>query len=179
MGDFEFKVITDGDMIDHHMDLYYAVYAKSWQEREGIGPHFHRDLAKMAARSGWLRLGFLYFGGSPIASQFWISSNGCAFILKTVYDQRYKKYSPGKILTSEMMKHAIDVDKVRSIDYVQGDEPYKEDWTPKRRERKGLLAFNNNMKGKYLELLTNIIQPVVNKNQYLWRVKGIIKSHFA
>jgi CelD/BcsL family acetyltransferase involved in cellulose biosynthesis len=166
-------------MIDHHMDLYYAVYAKSWQEREGIGPHFHRDLAKMAARSGWLRLGFLYFGGSPIASQFWISSNGCAFILKTVYDQRYKKYSPGKILTSEMMKHAIDVDKVRSIDYVQGDEPYKEDWTPKRRERKGLLAFNNNMKGKYLELLTNIIQPVVNKNQYLWRVKGIIKSHFA
>ena len=70
-GNFEFKLITDSDMIDHYMDLYYGVYATSWQEREGIGPNFHRDLAKMTARNGWLRLGFLSLNGSQIASQFW------------------------------------------------------------------------------------------------------------
>lgn len=178
MGGFEFKLITDGDMIDHYMDLYYGVYSKSWQEREGIGPNFHRDLAKISARHGWLRLGFLYLDDSPIASQFWISCNGCAFILKTVYDQHYKKYSPGKILTSEIVKYVIDIDKVKAIDYVQGDETYKQDWTPKRRERKGVLIFNNNLKGQFLALILNKIQPAFNKNESLRRAKEIVKRYF-
>jgi len=178
MGKYEFKLIRNGDEIDHFMNLYYEVYSKSWQEKEGIGPNFHRDLAKMAVKNDWLRLGFLFFNNLPIASQFWISYSGTAFILKTVYDQNFKKYSPGKILTSEIAKFAIDIDKVKAIDYVQGDEAYKQDWTPKRRERNGLVGFNNNIKGKYLELLTNKIQPVVNKNECLWKVKEIIKSHF-
>jgi CelD/BcsL family acetyltransferase involved in cellulose biosynthesis len=178
MGKYEFKLIRNGDEIDHYMDLYYEVYSKSWQEMEGVGPNFHRDLAKMAVKNDWLRLGFLFFNNFPIASQFWLICNDTAYILKTVYDQEFKKHSPGKILTSEMMKYVIDVDRAKTVDYVQGDEPYKENWTPKRRERKGLVGFNNNIKGKYLELLTNKIQPVVNNNQYLGKVKEIIKSHF-
>ena len=177
MGKYEFKLIKNGDEIDHYMDLYYEVYSKSWQEKEGIGPNFHRDLAKMAAKNGWLRLGFLFFNNFQIASQFWLICNDTAYILKTVYDQEFKKHSPGKILTSEMMKYAIDVDRVKTVDYVQGDESYKQDWTPKRRERKGLVGFNNNVKGKYLELLTNKIQPMVNKYRYLQKAKQIIKSH--
>jgi CelD/BcsL family acetyltransferase involved in cellulose biosynthesis len=166
VGKYEFKLIRSGDEIDHYMDLYYEVYSKSWQEREGIGPTFHRDLAKMAGGNAWLRLGFLFLDGSPIASQFWVLCNGHAFILKTVYDQEYGKYSPGKILTSELIKFVIDNDKVKTIDYVQGDEAYKQDWTPKRRERKGLLAFNNNIKGLYLAFVINKVQPALNKNKY-------------
>jgi CelD/BcsL family acetyltransferase involved in cellulose biosynthesis len=177
MGKYEFKLIRNGDEIDHYMDLYYEVYSKSWQEKEGIGPSFHRDLAKMAVKNGWLRLGFLFFNNFPIASQFWLICNDTAYILKTVYDQEFKKHSPGKILTSEMMKYAIDIDRVKTIDYVQGDETYKQDWTPKRRERRGIVGFNNNIKGNYLELLTNKIQPVVNKYRYLQKAKQIIKSH--
>jgi CelD/BcsL family acetyltransferase involved in cellulose biosynthesis len=179
MGKCEFKLIRNGDEIDHHMDLYYAIYSKSWQEREGIGPTFHRDLAKMAVRNGWLRLGFLCLDGSPIASQFWISCNGCAFILKTVYDQDYKKYSPGKILTSEIVKFVIDFDKVKAIDYVQGDETYKQDWTPKRRERKSLLVFNSSIKGQYLGFMINQILPVLNKNKCLRNVKELIKKYLV
>jgi len=52
-----------------------------------------------------------------------------------------------------MMKYVIDMDGVNIVDYVQGDEAYKEDWTPKRRERCGVLIFNNNIKGKYSGLL--------------------------
>jgi CelD/BcsL family acetyltransferase involved in cellulose biosynthesis len=177
MGKYEFKLIRNGDEIDHYMDLYYEVYSKSWQEKEGIGPSFHRDLAKMAVKNDWLRLGFLFFNNFPIASQFWLICNDTAYILKTAYDQEFKKHSPGKILTSEMIKYAIDVDRAKTIDYVQGDEAYKQDWTPKRRERKGLVGFNNNIKGKYLEFLMNKILPVVNNNQYLKRVKEIIKGN--
>jgi CelD/BcsL family acetyltransferase involved in cellulose biosynthesis len=175
MGKCEFRLIRDGDNIDDYMDIYYMVYSKSWQKKEGIGPNFHRDLAKIAVKKNWLRLGFLFFEDSPIASQFWVSNNGIAYILKTVYDQEYKKFSPGKILTSEMIKYAIDVDGVKTLDYVQGDEAYKEDWTPKRRERCGVLIFNNNIKGKYLGLLTKNILPTFEKNKYLHKAKQIVK----
>jgi len=177
MGQYEFRLIRGDERIDYYMDLYYGVYAKSWQEREGIGPSFHRDLAKISAKHHWLRLGFLLLNDYPIASQFWISWKGTAFILKTVYDQDFKKYSPGKILTSEMAKFAIDFDKVKTIDYVQGDEGYKQDWTPKRRERKGVVVFNNSIKGKSLELLSNRIRPMVNRNTYLRKAKAIIKGY--
>jgi len=82
MGKCEFRLIRNGDNIDDYMDLYYMVYSKSWQKEEGLGPTFHRDLAKIAIRNDWLRLGFLFFEDSPIASQFWVSNNGIAYILK-------------------------------------------------------------------------------------------------
>jgi CelD/BcsL family acetyltransferase involved in cellulose biosynthesis len=176
MGNLEFKLIKRSPSLEHHIDLYYQVYGKSWQEQEGIGPNFHRDLAKMASRNDWLRLGFLLLNDSPIATQFWISCQNYSYILKTVYDQAYRKYSPGKILTSDMIKYALDIDKVRVIDYVQGDEPYKKDWTPKRRERKGLVVFNNNTKGRYLTLLTNRIEPLAKRVKFFQKAKEIART---
>jgi CelD/BcsL family acetyltransferase involved in cellulose biosynthesis len=175
-GNLEFRMIRDEDLIDNYMDLYYQIYSKSWQKREEVGPAFHRDLAKMAATRGWLRLGFLFFNQAPISSQFWITCNKTSYILKTIYDLDYRKYSPGKILTAEMMKYVIDIDKVRVVDYVQGDEPYKKDWTPKRRDRKGFLVFNNNYKGRYLALISKKVQPAFNEYKYLQTVKRMIRS---
>lgn len=174
MGNLEFKLIKNDDLIDNYMNLYYDLYSKSWQEKEGIGPTFHRDLAKMAAKKGWLRLGFLFLDDSPMSSQFWISCDDTAFILKTVYDQNYNKFSPGKILTAEMMKYVIDIDKVKTVDFVQGDESYKKDWTPKRRERKGIMVYNNNIKGQFLAFLNNNILPIFNKYEYLKKIKEMV-----
>lgn len=177
IGELEFKMIKEYGDIDKYMDIYYDLYSKSWQEKEEIGPTFHRDLAKMTARNGWLRLGFLFLDGCPMAGQLWICANECAYILKLFYDQKYEKYAPGKILTAEMIKYVIDFDKVKTIDYVHGDESYKKDWMPKRRERKGVLIFNNNLKGQYLAFVMNKIQPAFNKNRYLRTTKEIIKRY--
>ena len=94
--------------------------------------------------------------------------------MKTVYDQDYKKYSTGKILTSEIVKFVIDVDKVKAIDYVQGDEGYKRDWTPKRRERIGFLIFNKSFKGTILSFLFTKCLPFCEKNHYMMAVKNIL-----
>lgn len=179
-GNFEVKIIRSKDeAIDQYMDLYYEVYAKSWQKKEGVGPTFHLDLAKIAARNGWLRLGFLFLNGNAISSQFWLSCKRNAFILKTVYDQNYKEYSPGQILTTEMMKHVMDIDKVKMMDYLHGDESYKKEWTFKRRERKGILVYNNNIKGNYLGLLNNRILPLFNKYKSLKKIERIIVNRLG
>ena len=176
IGNLDFRMVKDGEDIDYYMDLYYDLYSKSWQEMERTDPTFHRELAKVAATNGWLRLGFLFFNGSAIACQFWICENHYAYILKLFYDQKYEKYAPGKILAAEMMKYVIDIDKVTTIDYLHGDDSYKKDWTPKRRERKGIRIYGKTIKGRYLNLLDNKILPIVNKNEKLRKLKGIIAN---
>jgi CelD/BcsL family acetyltransferase involved in cellulose biosynthesis len=173
IGKYEFRLISNHD-VDRYVDLYYGVYSKSWQREEYVGPNFHRALAKAAAQKGWLRLGFLFYNDLAIASQLWLSCNRTAYIMKTVYDQEHKKYSPGKVLTAEMMRYVIDVDKVKVVDYLHGDESYKEDWAPKRRERKGILIYNNHIKGHYLRMLNETLSPILNKNKYLNKVKSAL-----
>ena len=176
IGELEFRLIKNNDDIDRYMDVYYELYSRSWQKQENTGPTFHRTLANMAAAKGWLRLGFLFLNHSPMACQFWICANQQAYILKLFYDENYQQYAPGKILTAEMMKYVIDIDKVKAIDYLHGDEPYKKDWMTKFRERRGIVVFNKNIKGGYLALLNNRILPMVNENRYLKKMKETILS---
>jgi CelD/BcsL family acetyltransferase involved in cellulose biosynthesis len=159
IGNIKFEIVADIDLLDKYIDEYYDVYSKSWQKRERIGPTFHRDLAKMAAKKKRLRLGFLRINNTPIASQFWIVCARTAYILKTVYNQEFKNYSPGKILTLRMFQNVIDEDRVLEIDYLHGDEQYKKDWVTKRRIRKKVIIFNKNIKGQYLKLTTKKVLP--------------------
>ena len=40
------------------------------------------------------------------------------------------------------MRHSIDVDHAEEVDYLTGDDAYKQDWMSHRRERRGIVAFN-------------------------------------
>jgi CelD/BcsL family acetyltransferase involved in cellulose biosynthesis len=178
-GNLEFRVVTRGGELDTYMDIYYNLYALSWQERERVGPTFHRDLAEVAARNGWLRLGFLFLDDEPISCQFWISAYRRAYILKTFYDRKFHSYSPGKILTLEMARYVIDIDEVHTIDYLHGDEEYKRAWTPDIRERKGIIVFNNTAKGNFLSLLMRYVLPAVNGNRYSRAAKNSLRMRLS
>lgn len=177
MGKLEVSIVTGGneEEINRFMDHYYSVYWESWKKTE-TDHTFHRDIAKFACRKGWLRLGFLFFEGEPIAAQFWLVHGGVAHILKLVYKEQYRKYIPGIILTTEMMKYVIDIDKISILDFGIGDDPYKKDWTPKRRERKGVLICNKTAKGNLVFILADKILPIVNKHKYLRKMKSLIRD---
>ena len=176
MGNVEFVIVTsaNNEKIDYYMDLYYQVYNNSWKTSE-MDPTFHKDLAKLANGKGWLRLGFLFFNQTPIATQFWLVSKDVAYILKLAYDENFEKFRPGMILSSEMMKYVINVDKVREVDYLIGDEPYKKDWTPKRRERKGVIIFNQTFRGFCSTILATQIAPFLRRYKALSIVKKTAK----
>jgi len=118
-----------------------AIYAKSWKVPEPF-PQFVPGLCRAAAANGWLRLGVLRFEGQPIAAQLWVVKHGRALIYKLAYDEEFKRFSAGSVLSAEMMRSAIDEDHVDDVDYLTGDDAYKVDWMSHRRERRGLVAFH-------------------------------------
>ena len=170
MGKLELKIRSDEET-ETILDYHYQVREKSWKYKDRHYS-FHRDLAGLAKEKGWLRSGFLFLNGVPIASQLWIVCNRVAYIHSLNFDEAYRQFIPGVILSTEMMKYVIDIDKVIEVDYLRGDEPYKKDWTPNRRERKGITIFNHNLRGRFLSFLMTGILPIAEKHPYLLSAKN-------
>lgn len=120
---------------------FKQVYSRSWKKPEPY-PAFIPGLVRWLARTGQLRLGIAHLAGRPIAAQIWIVSNKKAYIYKLAYDEAYARYAPGTILTAHLFEHVMDRDKVTEVDYLIGDDPYKQSWMTHRRERWGIVAYN-------------------------------------
>jgi CelD/BcsL family acetyltransferase involved in cellulose biosynthesis len=120
---------------------YESVYRASWKPEEGSFL-FLRALAEAEGAAGTLRLGIAYKDGTPLAAQLWLVENNEATIHKLAYVEAAKELSPGTILSMAMFRHVLDRDRVRRIDYGNGDEPYKADWMEERRTLWQLRAYN-------------------------------------
>ncbi len=135
------ELVTEPKDIARGIAAWEQVYGASWKKPEPF-PTFVPGLLHSYAGKGMLRLGLAWKDGQPIAAQLWIVSQGRASIYKLAYDEQYKAYSPGTLITAMLMEHVIDKDQVVEIDYLIGDDPYKKSWLNQRRERRGIVAYN-------------------------------------
>ena len=138
----QFHLVTGGAHLATGYADYVRVTAASWQGLHPMGSEYIRSLMDLAAEQGALRLGLLYVDGKPAAGQVWLVSSGTAACYRLAYDQRFERFSAGSLLTREMFRHVIDVDKVERIDFGIGDDPYKQDWVSRRREMWGIVGYN-------------------------------------
>ena len=106
---------------------YEAVYAQSWKPEEG-SPAFLRRFAQSEGKAGTLRLALAHIDGRPVAAQLWTVDHGTAYIHKLAHVEDAKTHSPGTLLSHALFAHAIDRDRVTTIDFGTGDDAYKRDW---------------------------------------------------
>jgi len=133
--------VTPGPGLEAAILAYQEVYRRSWKSpepRAGFTP----ALCRLAAERGWLRLGLLRVSGEVLAAQLWLVQGGKARIFKLAYVSGHERLSPGSILTAHLMAHVIEKDGVAVVDFLSGDDAYKQDWMTHRRERVGLVAFD-------------------------------------
>lgn len=156
---YTIRLFTDGN-VQQAVNDYNAVYNKSWKANELYGD-FIEGLAYTLAKQGWLRLAILYIGGKAAAAQFWFVVHGRASIFKLAYDEDWKHYSPGSILTCYLMEHVIDSDKVSEIDFLTGNDSYKQDWMSERRERCSLSFINTPESGTRAGRLFNWLRKFI------------------
>ncbi len=137
----KFDIVSSPEAAAAATAAFTRVYQASWKQAE---PHegFIPGLAALCAERGWLRLGLATVGSQVVAAQLWIVACNKANIYKLAYDPAFRHLSPGSLLTAHLMRHVIDVDRVQEIDYLSGDDAYKNQWMTHRRARRGLLAFN-------------------------------------
>ena len=131
-----------GDDLKQGKADYDSVYKASWKAGELFHEFINSLLVSLTA-VGWLRLAVLYIEGQPAAAQIWFVAHGKASIFRLAYDETWKRYSPGSILTSYLMEYVIDIDKVEEIDFLNGNDAYKQDWMSERRECWALICIKH------------------------------------
>lgn len=171
------EVITKQREIELAISAFQEAYSASWKIPEPY-PDFVPSLIRRLSSHGMLRLGIARLHGKPIAAQLWIVGEGKASIYKVAYDEAFATYSPGTVLTSHLMQHVIEQDQVKEVDYLIGDDKYKQIWMSDRRERWGIIAYNpRTLIGFVLflkEAIGRITKPLVtNTNKCFMMVKRI------
>jgi hypothetical protein len=150
------ELYLTADALTFAISHYQEVYQESWKHTEGY-PELMSDLLHLAARQKALRLAIAYVDKEPIAAQFWIVADNTAYIYKLAYKESHKSLGIGSVLTFKLMQYVIDVDKVVTVDYLTGDDAYKQDWMTHRRERWGIEIFNTStLPGFCLHLWENL-----------------------
>lgn len=150
----EIRLYVDQDIQQAIAD-YNAVYKASWKAHEQCGILMD-GLVERFAKQGWLRLAVLYIQNQPAAAQLWFVVHGKASIFRLAYDEAWKQYSPGSILTRYLMEYVIKTDKVSEIDFLTGNERYKQDWMSERKARFELVCANVHKPGKSSQIIDSL-----------------------
>ena len=145
--------------IDKALIDYQTIYQASWKANEFFSD-FTPALVKHLSKLSWLRMAILYVDQQAVAAQIWFVVHGKANIYRLVYDEQWKHFSPGSILTQHLMHYVIDIDKVAEIDFLTGNEQYKQDWMTQRKERIGI-RFSK--QSKPTSRLKNLVRQVSRK----------------
>lgn len=168
--DWRIEIVQTGGDLEQALADYERVYAASWKTAETHKEFIRQFVLQSAQLYNWPRLGLLYIDQQPVAAQLWFVKDQCASIFKLVYDENFKHYSPGSVLTRAMMQAAIEIDQVQVVDYLTGDDVYKQDWMNQRRERWAIRGFNpRRVKG--CAAAANSFGRIITK-QILSKVRG-------
>jgi CelD/BcsL family acetyltransferase involved in cellulose biosynthesis len=135
------EIVSGSAGLEKGLAAFNTVYSKSWKQAEPFS-EFVPGLIRVCAKHGWLRLGLAWINGVPVAAQIWVVANGKASIYKLAFDEDYRSFAPGTLLTAMLLQHTMEIDRVSEVDYLIGDDVYKQSWMSHRRERWGIVAYN-------------------------------------
>lgn len=123
-----------GKEVEQGLQDYHAAYSASWKAYEQYVDLLDATAINLSVPD-WTRLAVLYIDGKAAAAQLWFVVQGKASIFRLAYDEEWKQYSTGSILTAYLMRYVMEVDQVEEIDFLTGNEAYKQDWMSQRRQR--------------------------------------------
>jgi CelD/BcsL family acetyltransferase involved in cellulose biosynthesis len=153
MGDLSFEIWEGTDRLDELLDEGFRVEASGWKGARGTAiasrpetRRFYTEIAHWAAARGWLRLAFHRLDGRAFSVQFDLACDDTYYLLKSGYDPAYRRFSPGHLTMSRVIREAVTSGFTR-LDLLGSDEPYKLAWSNSVTEKKLLLAFAPTLPG--------------------------------
>ncbi|RVG06213.1 GNAT family N-acetyltransferase [Sinorhizobium meliloti] len=130
-GALVYNVARQPDEIRLRMEEFLVLEASGWKGRERSAmimdrfrAAFAREAVNNLAEADNVRIHTLDLDGKAIATVIVLLMAGEAFAWKTAYDERYAKYSPGKLLVAELTEwHLDDANIIRSDSCAVPDHP--------------------------------------------------------
>lgn len=155
-GEISLERVAGAALSERQLDECLALERSGWKGRQGSAVSqsqathgFHVALLQAAAFRDQLSLFVLKLEGKPIAFHYGLTSHDVYSLVMTSYDELFKEFSPGHLLTEEVLKDCIGRG-LREFDFLGCDLPWKLDWTRTVRQHHWLFIFRDSPLGHAL-----------------------------
>jgi CelD/BcsL family acetyltransferase involved in cellulose biosynthesis len=125
----------DPNCVKDTLDEFMRVEAAGWKGQQRTALAFDQPLrcffdtyAREANRQGYLRLCLLRVDDKLIAGQIAVLYAKRFWLLKVGYDEEWAEYSPGVLLTHEVIRHACQ-EGLEGFEFLGRDEHWIHRWT--------------------------------------------------
>jgi hypothetical protein len=130
-GDLAYSVARQPQDVETRMEEFLALEASGWKGRkrsamvmDRLHSAFAREAISNLAAIDAVRIHTLDLDDRAIASMIVFIMSGEAYTWKTAYDESYARFSPGKLLASELTEwHLDDANIVRTDSCAVADHP--------------------------------------------------------
>jgi CelD/BcsL family acetyltransferase involved in cellulose biosynthesis len=134
-GPLTFEAVSpDEQSIETCLRTFLQLEASGWKGRAGTAvlsrpwtTRFWTAYSLATARLGILRLHFLHIAGETVAGRMTVEYGGRVWDLKIAYNERWRQFSPGVLLTHQTFRDAIDRGFVAS-ELLGAAEPWQRQW---------------------------------------------------
>lgn len=178
----EYDVVTREEDAARAIDEFEALHQSKWQADGHTGLFadsavgvFHREVARLFAKRGWLFLAFMSANGVKVASLYCFTFRSDCDVYLTGNANRSDvfKFSPGRVLTGYCMEEAVKMGKT-VFDFMRGTEPYKYELDAKDIPNWSLLMYNprsTRPESRYrLDLLVQSLRRRATRERLLFSV---------
>jgi CelD/BcsL family acetyltransferase involved in cellulose biosynthesis len=144
------------------LEEFFALEAAGWKGHAADGNavlrkgprarHFFQELAARAGAAGQFALHRLRRGDRVIAMSLGLFHEHGYYLVKTTYDEHYGRYSPGHLLTEELVRECAAAARPR-FDFCGEAFAYEARWTRRRLPHAFLWVFPPTPYGRWLHSL--------------------------
>jgi CelD/BcsL family acetyltransferase involved in cellulose biosynthesis len=169
IGPLKVEIVSGGEMLAERLDEAFQVEASGWKGRKHTAiqsrPHtqqFYRRVAEWAAGQGVLRLYLLRLVNRVLTMCLTLQQHDTCYMLKGGYDEGFKRFSPGNILTEALIKDCAGRG-IRRVEFNGDAEAYKLNWAKDTQQYMRLEAFAPTLAGRMAWMEFNYSRPVTSR----------------
>ena len=167
IGTLRLKRICTADRVA--LDRFYELESAGWKGVQGSAikgnpkiRQFYDEVCQSAERFGYLSLYSLELNGEVLASHFGLSRSGRYFSPKIAYNEKFRKYAPGHLIVSEILKDCA-ARGISEYDIIGVDDDWKMKWTSVTRAMSMYFVFRRGLAGSLAHALRFRARPAIKK----------------
>jgi CelD/BcsL family acetyltransferase involved in cellulose biosynthesis len=166
-GRMEYSCATSPAEVDPALDWMIALHQRRWSTGSSGGvfvsdtsKRFHREIVQVLSERGRVSIDLLKLDDQPLAAIYGLIYQGVYYFYLPGFDPTaIPKASPGLLLLSHRIEQAIR-DGERTVDLLQGAEPYKLECATDLRRSLTWRYYNRHARALSLKLLESAKQAV-------------------
>ena len=129
------EIVSSPELVAEAIEQYGRIESAGWKGKEGTAVAagntqgaFYRHLLEHYCRRGDGRAYKYWFNDEIVAMELSVRLGDTSVFLKTTYDERHHRYSPGMLMRQEILRYLFAEGKIRTVEFYGPLRSWQTKW---------------------------------------------------